>query len=123
MSIYDYPKYPGANVEVRQPGGSNAPATEYRSAPPRALPPHVQAANRRSIQIDAVSGQALYDSEEERLWNQADDVVNRKAATMAAATNRAIHDSPSDGGSLGAGLALAQPAAHNLPWLLHGAAV
>jgi hypothetical protein len=108
-----------ATVDPRLPGGQDVAETMYRPVPsagPRVLPPHVQAARRRQIQIDAMTGEErTFDPGEQELQYAA-----RRMQASATAVNRAIHDSPSHSGSLGAGTVLAQPADH-LPWLMFGA--
>jgi hypothetical protein len=98
-----------------QPGGSNAPGTQYPTAGHRPMPPHVQAARRRQVLIDGMTGQAVFDGADRDLKWQI-----RKAQDAATAVNQAIMRSPSNAGRLGGGIVLARPADH-LPWIFFGA--
>jgi hypothetical protein len=99
-----------------QPGGSNAPRTQYQSAGPRPVPEHVRAARRRQVQIDAMTGeQVAFDPAEHELQHQA-----LKLQSHASAINRAIMRSPSHGGRLGGGMVLGRPV-DVLPWVFFGA--
>jgi hypothetical protein len=105
--------------DIGNRAGVNDPAiarTQYPSAGPRPVPPHVQAARKRQLQIDAMTGeQATFDPAEQGL-----QYAVRKAQSHASAVNQAIMASPTHAGSLGPGTVLARPADH-LGWLLFGA--
>jgi hypothetical protein len=77
----------------------------------RPVPPHVTAARKRQILIDAASGQAMYDNEAAAL---------RKWQSSATAVNQALLASPSHAGHLGGQTYLEAPA-NVLPWILQGA--
>src|SRR5438067_7699898 len=66
-----------ANVDARQPGGSNTPRTQYSTSGHRPLPPRVQAARRAQIMISASSGSKMADEMNARL---ADAVENAPGA-------------------------------------------
>jgi hypothetical protein len=73
--------------------------TQYPTAGHRPVPPHVQAARRRQIQIDAMTGeQRTFDPAEQELQYEA-----RKVQSHATAVNQAIMGSPTHGGRLGGG--------------------
>ena len=121
MSMYDYarPAMGTSYVDnVQNRAGVNDPPiahTMYPTAGHRPVPPHVQAARKRQIQIDGMTGeQAAFDPAERELQYEA-----RRAQAHATAVNRAIHDSPSHQGSLGGGTVLARQADH-LAWLFFG---
>jgi hypothetical protein len=106
--------------DARMPGGSNAARTTYPSSGHRAAPPHVQAARRRQIQIDAMTGPRVYADVEDRLRHEADDAAEAKQVSHASAVNQVIMHSPSEAGPLGGDVHLDHPTAY-LPHLFFGA--
>jgi hypothetical protein len=109
--------------DISNRSGVNDPRvarTQYPTSGHRPVPLHVQAARRRQVLIDGMSGARVYEDVEDRLRNDAADAEARKVQSHATAVNQAIMHSPTHGGRLGGGTVLARPADH-LPWLFFGA--